>query len=224
MTTDAGVAAREGASSDVSVDQQPPRGRFYVLEGIDGAGKSTVARSVSQALVSQTGREVVLTSEPTDSWLGDCVRRAHGEALNAVSETLLFIADRATHTDAIRGWIERGMIVLSDRYYASTLAYQGAMLKPVLGRKAVDWLRMVNEPIIVRPDLTFLLSLPPESGIGRLASRTGRTKFEKLEFLREVDRIYTELARNDETYVVVDAMLPVESVAEVVLSAIKGNL
>lgn len=116
------------------------------------------------------------------------------------------------------------MIVLSDRYYASTLAYQGAMLKSILGERAVKWLWTVNEPIIIRPDLTFLLTISPETGMKRLMGRNERTKFERLEFLREVDKIYRRLAEEDGTIVVVEASGPIDEVVETVLEAIDGNI
>ena len=224
MTTEIGLTARERISSDIQSEAAPPRGRFYVFEGIDGAGKSTVAIKVFEALTAGTDREVVLTSEPSDSWLGDCVRRSHGEDVSPISEALLFVADRASHTERIRKWLEGGMIVLSDRYYASTLAYQGALLKPLIGDKAVEWLKSVNEPVIIHPDLTFLLTIPPETGMKRLSERNERTKFEKLEFLREVDKIYRRLAEEDETFVVIDASRPIEEVTGTVVEAIKDNI
>jgi dTMP kinase len=224
MTAEISLTARERTASDIQSEAAPARGRFYVFEGIDGAGKSTVANRVFETVTAGTDREVVLTSEPSDSWLGDCVRRSHGEDVSPISEALLFVADRASHTERIRKWLESGMIVLSDRYYASTLAYQGATLKPLLGDMAVEWLKSVNEPVIIHPDLTFLLTIPPETGMRRLSVRNERTKFEKLEFLREVDRIYRSLAEKDDTFIVVDASRPLEDVMETVVETIRGNL
>ncbi|MGD0056711.1 MAG: dTMP kinase [Methanomassiliicoccales archaeon] len=224
MTTDSGLTTRERVSSDVQSEAALPHGRFYAFEGIDGAGKSTVANRAFEVLTVGTDREVVLTSEPTDSWLGDCVRHSHDEGVGPISEALLFVADRASHTERIRKWLEEGTIVLSDRYYASTLAYQGAALKPLLGDKALEWLKSINEPAIIRPDLTFLLVIPPAMGMKRLSGRNERTKFEKLDFLREVDKIYRSLAEGDETFVVIDASRPIEEVTGTIVEALKSNL
>jgi len=195
-----------------------------VFEGIDGAGKSTVARRVFETLAASMDREVVLTSEPSDSWLGDCVRRSHREGVSPACEALLFVADRSDHTERIRKWLENGAIVLSDRYYASTLAYQGAALKPFLGEKSVEWLKTLNDPVVIHPDLTFMLLIPPEIGMKRLSERNERTKFEKLGFLREVDRIYRDLAEGDETFVVIDASGTIDAVTGAILEAIKSNI
>ena len=224
MTADIGLTGRDRISSDIQSDVAPSKGRFYAFEGIDGAGKSTVAKRVFDTLSKTSSRQVILTSEPSDSWLGDCVRRSHEEDVSAFTEALLFVADRANHTERIRRWIESGMIVLSDRYYASTLAYQGAMLKLILGENAVKWLWAVNEPVIIRPDLTFLLTISPETGMKRITGRNERTKFERLEFLREVDKIYRRLAEEDGTIVVVDASGQIDEVVETVLEAIGGNI
>jgi dTMP kinase len=224
MTTENDLTARERVSSDVQSEVASPHGRFYVFEGIDGAGKSTVAGKVFEILKAGTDREIVLTSEPSDSWLGDCVRRSHREGVSPISEALLFVADRAHHTERIRKWLEDGMIVLSDRYYASTIAYQGAALKPLLGGMAVAWLKSINEPAIIRPDMTFLLLIPPETGMKRLSERNERTKFEKLGFLREVDKIYRDLAEEDETFVVIDASRSIDEVTGTIVEAMKGNI
>ncbi|MCJ7517256.1 MAG: hypothetical protein MUO18_04745, partial [Methanomassiliicoccales archaeon] len=82
----------------------------------------------------------------------------------------------------------------------------------------------VNEPVIIRPDLTFLLTISPETGMKRITGRNERTKFERLEFLREVDKIYRRLAEEDGTIVVVDASGQIDEVVETVLEAIGGNI
>lgn len=224
MTTENDLTTRERVSSDVQSVAAPPHGRFYVFEGIDGAGKSTVTRRIFETLTASTDRKVVLTSEPSDSWLGDCVRRSHREGVGPTCEALLFVADRADHTERIRKWLENGAIVLSDRYYASTLAYQGAALKPFLGEKSVEWLKSLNDPVVIHPDMTFLLLIPPETGMKRLSGRNERTKFEKVGFLREVDRIYRDLAEEDETFVVIDASGTIDEVTGTILEAIKSNI
>ncbi len=224
MATEIGPIEREGTSSVVQSAVLPPRGRFYVFEGIDGSGKTTVAKRVYESLLTGIGREVVLTAEPTDTWLGDNVRRAHVEDVGPLTEALLFVADRAAHTERIRRWLESGKIVLSDRYFASTLAYQGAMLLPFLGRGAIDWLRAVNEPAVMRPDLTFFLAVPPATGMERLSGRNERTKFEKLEFLNEVDRIYRKLAEEDDSFITVDATRSLDDVVSEILNLIKDNI
>jgi len=108
MTTDAPAVA-EVAAESVAV-----RGRFFVFEGIDGSGKSTVARTMHDRLLAK-GRRAVLTAEPTDSWVGDMVRRGNAEAASPFTETLLYVADRAEHTAQIERWVSEGQWVVCDR-------------------------------------------------------------------------------------------------------------
>jgi len=191
------------------------QGRFFVFEGIDGSGKSTVARRMAERLESE-GRPTVLTAEPTDSWVGEMVRRGNEEAASPFTETLLYIADRAEHTAQIDRWLADGRYVVCDRYVGSTLAYQGVTLRPHLGDRAVAWLREINAPFTIRPTITFLLLLDPEAAMERLGSRPGRAKFEHLDFLRKVDAEYRQLARGDRSYIVIDASLPLDEVAATV--------
>ncbi len=206
------------ATSLTAVEAVPP-GQFFVFEGIDGSGKSTAARMFAERLRT-TGRNVELTAEPTGTWLGDQVRRGNEEARNDFTETFLYIADRAEHTSQITGWMAEGRLVVCDRYVGSTLAYQGVTLRPRLGSRTLEWLRMVNDPIIVRPHATFLLRIDPELAMARLAERKGREKFEKVSFLTKVAAMYDRLAEDDPSYVVVDAERPLDEVLEAVWSRV----
>ena len=212
------VAAHEPLTSTAAAVATASRGQFLAFEGIDGSGKSTVARMMHERL-NATGRRSVLTAEPTDSWVGDMVRRGNREAASPFTETLLYVADRAEHTAQIEKWLADGNNVVCDRYVGSTLAYQAVTLRPRLGDSARGWLRTVNSPFSLRPDVTFLLLLDPELAMERLGSRPGREKFEKLDFLRGVDDEYRRLAETD-GYVVIDASRPLEEVAEAVWSVI----
>lgn len=194
-------------------------GRFFVFEGIDGSGKSTVSRLFAERLTSN-GLSVEWTAEPTSGWIGEQVRRANKEAHSAFAETLLYVADRAEHTAHIAGWLEAGRSVVCDRYVGSTLAYQSVTLHPYLGSRALDWLRTVNEPFVIRPDATFLLRIDPDLAMGRMSQRREREKFEKVEFLRRVSAVYDRLAQEDPSYIVVDASRSMDEVLDQVWSAI----
>lgn len=196
------------------------KGRFFVFEGIDGSGKSTASRLLAERLMA-LGRDVVWTAEPTSTWLGDQVRRANREAESAFAETMLYVADRAEHTLQIRKWLEEGRWVVCDRYVGSTLAYQGVTLRHFMGSRTLEWLKAVNRPVVIQPDRTFLLRLDPELAMSRIMDRQGRDKFEKLDFLRKVDSIYTRLAEEDPSYRVIDASQPLEIVLDDVLLTIR---
>ncbi len=96
---------------------------FIVFEGIDGSGKSSVIARLKESLEA-SGRKVMVTAEPTDSAVGRLVAETDG--LNPETEALLFTADRAIHTERVKKWMAEGYDVISDRYFASTLAYQSA--------------------------------------------------------------------------------------------------
>ncbi len=198
--------------------------RFFVFEGIDGTGKSTVAREVQNRLTERLREEVVLTAEPTATWLGDNVRKANREDVSPFVETLLFVADRAQHTEQIKTWLAEGKIVLSDRYYASTLAYQGVALRPLLGGKVFEWLKAINEPVIIRPQVTFFLKLDPERSLARIGGRESKAKFEELAYLKKVELVYERVARGDHSFVTIDASQPVSAVVDEVFGIVESKL
>lgn len=190
---------------------------LIVLEGIDGCGKSTVAKAVAARL----GERAVLTREPTDSWIGRAVKEGDGSEVSPYTDALLFMADRAQHTVEMDGLVRRGKLVVCDRYYHSTVAYQTASLR----RKGLGdnfaWLLDANTRISLKPDVTFLLVLPPERMPERISERGERSRFEKLDFLKEVAQNYERLAGSDGTIVRLDATRPVEDVVAQVLDAVK---
>jgi dTMP kinase len=199
------------------------RGAFFVLEGIDGSGKSTAASRVASKVRDELGRECQLTAEPTKLWTGDAVRRANHEGIDDMAEALLFVADRALHTEQIRSWMEEGKVVICDRYYASTIAYQSAALHDRMD-DPVGWLWELNRPIVIGPDINFLLTIPPELALERLSGRTGRSKFEKLEYLRKVDAAYRDWAEKDGSFILIDAGLPLELVVSTIFDQVRKKI
>ncbi len=191
-------------------------GTLVTLEGGEGSGKSTQAEALA-ALIREQGYTVVLTREPAGTELGDIVKGIfqRGVAVTAESELFLFGAARAQHVrDVIRPALERGEVVLCDRYTDSTLAYQG------YGRGlSLDHLRAVNHIATqgLPPHFTILLDVPPDAGLARkdhesLGDSIGK---EPLEFHERVRAGYLELARREpKRFAVVDASSPPERVTE----------
>lgn len=176
-------------------------GLFATIEGIDGSGKTTVAEKVAQSLEA-AGIPVVRTTEPTKTWRGDAVKWAIEQDVDPITEAFLFLADRAEHSAQIRSWLAEGKLVLSDRYADSTYAYQGARLLGTRG-DPVKWLQELSAPYVVTPHVTFLLALPPEVALARIEGRERSVRFERMEFLRKVDAIYRELAK-DPRWITID--------------------
>ena len=196
-------------------------GRLIVFEGIDGSGKSTQIRRYAQPhdfdVTFQFGateaggaiRSILL--DPTNGRLDD---RA---------EALLIIADKAQHvSEIVRPALDRGRTVLSDRYCASTLAYQG------YGR-GLD-LRLLDEMMQfatrgLEPDLTVLLDLDAAAASDRLGDQHDRIEGAGIEFFRRVRDGYLELAsRRPDSWIVIDAAGAVDEVAARVASAVDGWL
>ncbi len=190
-------------------------GLFIVLEGIDGSGKSSLAASMADRLSPR--REVILTAEPSDGWVGDAVRRASAEEGAPLLEALLFVADRAHHTERVSRWLAEGKTVICDRYYASTLAYQSA----ALGDGMMGWLRELNDKVVIRPDLTLLLDIDPAVGMDRVNGRGAASKFEELEYLKRVRDAYLRVAEED-GFKLIDASLPEEEALAQAMKAVEG--
>ena len=167
-------------------------GAFIVFEGADGAGKSSVCRRVSEEL-SARGLDVMLTAEPTHEGVGAFIRSGSAGRISQRTEALLFVADRNDHTEKVEQAVSEGKIVLCDRYFASTVAYQSAKLDG--DASDTDWLIRINEQFIDRPDVIILLDIDPEIGMGRVGTRGEEiSKFERLDFQKQVRSNYLELA------------------------------
>ncbi len=193
-------------------------GAFIVFEGIDGAGKSTVCDRVKSELESE-GKKVILTAEPTHEGIGAFIRSGAAGDISQTTEALLFVADRNDHTEAIRRWVSEGRIVLCDRYFASTVAYQSAKLDGDGTDR--DWLLSINSRFTSGPDATILLDIDPSESLSRVGTRGEEvSKFEKLDFLEQVRSNYLRLAE-EYGFVKVDASADPDTVFDTVMSVIR---
>jgi dTMP kinase len=164
------------------------RGRLLVLEGVEGAGKSTQAARLQRALES-AGRDVLLVREPGGTPLGERIRAlllADRGEMSPATEALLFMASRAELVHrVIRPALERGTTVIADRFFLSTYAYQcgGRALPESVVRQANA---LATAGLV--PDLTVLLRLAPDAGLARAAGRSAADRMERAgaEFHRRV--------------------------------------
>lgn len=205
----------------------PPQGLFITLEGIEGAGKSTVARWVREWLDRRAIR-VTLTREPGGTALAERVRQVvlerGEERLSPVTETLLMFAARGIHVDnLIRPALARGDWVVCDRFTDATLAYQG-------GGRGIDpsWIESLASLVQagLRPDCTLLLDLPVPQGLERARSRhaaaTDRFEAEAQAFFERVRAAYLELASREPKRIrVIDASVPLEAVERQVAAVLE---
>ena len=204
----------------------PPRGLFIAFEGGEGAGKTTQARLIAIWLREQ-GFEVVTTHEPGATKVGMRLRAllldtAHA-GMSPHAEALMYAADRAEHVSSvIEPALERGAVVITDRYIDSSLAYQGTGR----GLRGADIARLNSWATGGRtPDLTILLDMPPEAGLGRRARSADRLEAEPPEFHRRVRGGFLALARAEPSrYLVVDATRPVEEISQEIKDRIREIL
>ena len=193
------------------------RGFLIVLEGIDGSGKDTHIKFLVEEM-RQRGYKVVETEEPSRNRVGTFLKRYQmrdEKRLPAEAEALLYAADRFDHLKTvIEPALRRGDIVISNRYFYSSLAYQGSV------DVDLDWIREMNM-FAMKPDLAVLLDILPEYSLQRLKRR--RTVFERVENLRRVRDIYIQLVKTGEL-VSVDANRSKKAVQEELLGLVEGLL
>lgn len=188
-------------------------GLFVSFEGGDGAGKSTQARLLGEWLTG-LGREVVLTREPGGTELGHLLRDAvlHGDHVDARTEALLYATDRAHHVASlVRPALERGAVVVTDRYLDSSVAYQGSGRD--LGADEVERLSLWATDGLL-PALTVLLDLDPVTGKARLTGDPDRLERAGDEFHQRTRQAFLDRAAADPgRWLVLDATLPLDELA-----------
>jgi dTMP kinase len=192
---------------------------LITLEGIDGTGKSTLHAALAGTLADLNP---VFTREPGATWVGDAVRRAIAEQADPVTEALLFVADHAAHlATVIRPALADRRVVISDRYTDSRYAYQSVTLEDIVP-EPLAWLRSLHNGWTIVPDRTFLLVIPVDRALERLASKDGREHFERKEILEKVQKNYLDLARKDPSrFVIIDATKEKEEISLFVAGAIR---
>ncbi|WP_288624619.1 dTMP kinase [uncultured Brachyspira sp.] len=162
------------------------KGKLIVIEGIDGSGKSTCAKNLAEKLNS-INIKTIYTFEPTHSHYGAKLRDGMlSEDLDTEEELLLFVKDRKEHIEyMIKPALEEGYFIILDRYFYSSIAYQGA--------KGIDINRIINmhKDFIIKPDIVFIFHLPIDIALNRIISKRGiADRFENETYLKKVDKIF----------------------------------
>ncbi|HEX3715615.1 MAG TPA: dTMP kinase, partial [Trebonia sp.] len=203
-----------------------PSGLFIAFEGGEGVGKTTQARLIAIWLREQ-GYDVVATHEPGATKIGMRLRAllldTSHSGMSPQAEALLYAADRAEHVaTVIDPALERGAVVITDRYIDSSLAYQGAGR----GIPRADIARLNSWATDGRtPDLTVLLDMPPEGGLSRHAHSADRLESEPLDFHRRVRAGFLVLAHAEpDRYLVLDATAPLDQITRRVKDKIQEIL
>jgi len=195
------------------------KGKFIVFEGIDGAGLTTQSKLLEEYLKGKK-YDVVLTKEPTNNLIGGLIRAALKKEWSTSNRTLqlLFSADRAHHLEKeIFPALESGKIVISDRYFISTIAYGMVELEK-------DWLKELNSRFIL-PDIIFIIDVPAEVAIERIkSSRFGFELFEERERLEKIRNNFIELSKEYENCFVIDGSKSIEDVHNEIVKITKEKL
>jgi dTMP kinase len=203
-------------------------GYFITLEGIEGAGKSTIARHLAEWLSARAVR-VCLTREPGGTLLAERVRNIvlerGEERLTPVTETLLMFAARGIHLETlIRPALARGEWVVCDRFTDATRAYQAGGRG--VSRTLIEALARAVHPRLT-PDCTLLLDLPVKLGLARSKERSGNMPRDRFEaepavFFEQVRAAYLQLARREpKRFQIIDASVPLHDVEQQVVSALR---
>jgi dTMP kinase len=218
----------EGAAAGSS-ERAAPRGLFIAFEGGEGCGKSTQIERLASHLASIT-RDALVTREPGGTPLGEILRRMLLDPANAGidgwSELFLLEAARRAHVEqVIRPALERGLIVISDRFADSSVAYQGGGRR--LDLEQVESLNRIATGGLM-PDLTVLLDIDVEEGLRRIARRDAsrdRMEQERIEFHCRVRDAYRQLAvRRGGAYIQIDGALPPGEIERTIRARLASRL
>ena len=197
------------------------RGFFITFEGIDGSGKTTQIKLLNEYLLGR-GFDVVLTREPGGTEIGDEIRNIllnpQNKGMSSRTETFLFEASRAQLVEkVIRPSIENGKIVICDRFFDSTVAYQG--IARGLGVKEILDMSLWASAGLV-PDLTFLITIDVDMGQLRMENqlkKPDRIENEEKEFKEKISRGYLEVAKIfKERFEIIDGHLRIEAVFSII--------
>ena len=203
-------------------------GKFIVIEGLDGSGKGTQIARLEKSL-NALGVRTHLTAEPTQYATGGLVRDALAGLTKRTQHELaaLFLSDRIAHcqspVDGIKTLLERGVTVICDRYYYSSLAYQGMDI-------GLDWVMPANLncPGILKPDICIFLDVPTDVADSRIeAGRASREIFEEKSTIERVRKMYLkifDMLKGEHNIVIVNAAREADEVAEDVMEAVRNVL
>ena len=204
------------------------KGLFVTFEGIEGCGKSTQARLLAESL-RNLGLSVLLTREPGGPRISEEIRtillNKEFNEMNRLTEVFLYMASRAQHTlEWIIPAIEKGQIVICDRYYDSTYAYQGAAREiPEYEIETINTIATTG----LKPDVTYIIDVPVEIGLERLHNGTkaediDRLESEDIDFHRRVRAGYLKLAKKEpDRVVVIDGTKNIEEIHKDIMKNIK---
>ena len=200
--------------------KNPYPGKFIVFDSLDGAGNSTQVKLLADYL-NKIGEKTHITKEPTSGLIGGLIKSqlTHDWKSSPECLQLLFSADRAYHLEKeIIPLLKKGVNVISDRYFFSTMAYGNLEIKDL------DWLIEINKKFIL-PDLTFFLKVSPKICIQRIKKdRFEITLFEKEEILKKVWKNYEALAKKFKNIYIIDGERSIDKISKEIIKIVIKKL
>lgn len=194
---------------------------FITFEGLDGAGSSTQSKMLFDRM-KEEGVEVALTKEPTNNIIGGLIRGVLTHQWKADPRTLqlLFAADRGHHLSMeIEPWLQEKKIVISDRYFHSSLAFGSVDIGG-----DIEWISILNKHFRI-PDITFYLKVPAEHCVSRIEKNRAKFElFEELKTLQKVSEAYEQLAQKYPSIIVVDGTNDLQTLHEEIYQKVKNTL
>lgn len=207
------------------------QGKLITIEGLDGAGKTTVIKNVLKRLANHSELEFVYTREPGGNQIAEQIRKVilnqENSNMDAVTETLLYAAARRQHLiEDIKPMLEQGKVVICDRFVDSSIAYQG------VGRGVgYDKVKQINDLITdeIKPDLTLYFEIEPEIGLKRISDHrideVNRLDKEEVKFYKKVAQGYRQLIKNDpERFEIINADQSISDTEDDVIVALLSYL
>lgn len=207
------------------------QGKLITIEGLDGAGKTTVIKNVLKRLANHSELEFVYTREPGGNQIAEQIRKVilnqENSNMDAVTETLLYAAARRQHLiEDIKPMLEQGKVVICDRFVDSSIAYQG------VGRGVgYDKVKQINDLITdeIKPDLTLYFEIEPEIGLKRISNHrideVNRLDKEEVKFYKKVAQGYRQLIKNDpERFEIINANQSISDTEDDVIVALLSYL
>lgn len=200
--------------------KNPYKGKFIVFDSLDGAGNSTQVKLLADYL-NKIGKRTHITKEPTSNLIGGLIKSqlTHDWKSSPECLQLLFSADRAYHLEKeIIPLLKKGINVISDRYFFSTMAYGNLEIKDL------DWLIKINEKFLM-PDLTFFLKVSPKICVERIKKdRFEITLFEKEKILEKVWENYEIVAKKFKNIYIINGERKREEISREIIKIVKRKL
>lgn len=213
---------------DLELRRNPYPGRIIAIEGVDGAGKTTQAKALVKRL-NKEGYSAAYTKEPTDDIIGQFIREkilSGNLQMNPIALQYLFNADRVMHMEKIEKLLQKGMVIVMDRYFWSAVAYAMADMDVVKDWSLTAFSILSFYHQFLAPDFTFLLKISPDVAMDRISSSGKHSEiYDNREKILKTEKAYDFLyAEFRDEFTVINGERPAEELTEEILKTVRARL